>query len=177
MNKYIFLSNLRNVIKRKTTIISMLLILASAISNYLLIVSEQPNINSLSSFEYFTAIQGGGAGLLFVVLPITLTLLTGDIFIKERNSSLISFSLVKSDIETYIKNKLLSLGAINFLFLVSAQILILICALVIFPVKSSHIDQGYAIFAKDLLYSNPLLYCSIIIFNSGLMSIFFSFLV
>lgn len=175
MNKYIFLSDLRNLMKRKTTIISIVLIMLCAISNYYLILSEQPNINNVSSFESFVAIQGGGAGLLFIVLPLTLTILTGDMFIKERNSSVLSFSLVKIDIKTYIKNKLLSLGLINFLFMVSAQVLILVCAIAIFPTKNSHIDQGYVIFAKNLLYSKPFIYCAIIILNSGLMSIFFSF--
>lgn len=176
MNRNMFFNDLKTIMLRKTTIVSILAILTCAIVNYFVIINEQPNISSMSSFEYFVSIQGGASGLLFIILPLSLTLSTGDIFTKERNSSLISFSLVRVNREKYIKNKVLSLGAINFLFMIFCQVLILICALIIFPVKSSNINQGYVLFAKSLLYSNPIIYSVIIILNAGLMSIFFSFL-
>lgn len=176
MNKQMFFYELKTIACKKTTIFSAILLLLYATANYLLIINELPSINLLSSFESFVSIQGGGSGLLFVILPLSLTLATGSFFIKERNSSLFYFSLTKINSDEYIKNKLISVGVSNFSFMLFCQITMLICALIIFPVKSSNIDQGYIIFGKDLLYTNPLIYCAIIILNSGLMSIFFGFI-
>ena len=65
------------------------------------------NVPKMTCFEYFLNIQGDAVGFLHIVYFLAITLVIGDIFIKEKKSSMLYFSLVRSDVNRYIKRKMI----------------------------------------------------------------------
>ena len=65
------------------------------------------NVPKMTCFEYFLNIQGDAVGFLHIVYFLAITLVIGDIFIKEKKSSMLYFSLVRSDVNRYIKQKII----------------------------------------------------------------------
>lgn len=170
---------LRLLYLKKTTWIAIIVYLIAGLTNYWLIHSELPWANpyfefNTSFYEYFIQIQGGASGFMLLLLPLLVTLSTGDFFIKNRRSSILSYSLTRTNLKTYIKKELVSTGIISFLFVVVCQLLLLVCALLFTQITTVNPDQGLVTFAVDFLYRMPILYVLMIIINSGLMAAFFS---
>lgn len=167
---------LKSLIKKKFTWMAFFFYLLIAAGNIMFIRSEEPVGNPYftptSAFEYFVMIQGGGSGVLMVFLPLLVTLATGDFFIKERRSSLLSYSLMRTSLRQYIRSKVLSIGFSSFLFLFFCQLLLFISLLLIFPLTKPGVDNIN--YATDLLVHNPWIYCLLIILNSALMAFFYS---
>lgn len=171
--------DIKRLALKKTTWFALLLYILTAGGNVIFIRSElpltNPNYNPFSAFEYFISVQGGGSGFLFLLLPLTVALTTGDFFIGERLSSILSYSLIRAgSIKSYIRNRIISLGITSFLFTFFLQLLLLLSLSVLFPVSKPSLDQGIVYYAVDLFINNPLIYSFIIIINSALMAFFFS---
>lgn len=171
--------DIRRVVLKKSTWFALLFFILVAGVNIRFIYSElpiaNPNYDPFSAFEYFVSIQGGGSGFLFLLLPLVVTLTTGDFFIRERLSSILSYSLMRTDnVKVYIRNRIISLGITSFLFTFFIQLVLLLGLLLLFPVTTPNLDQGMVSYAENLFINNPLIYSLIIIFNSALMAFFFS---
>ncbi|MGH0567367.1 hypothetical protein CN394_14340 [Bacillus anthracis] len=170
--------DIRRLVTKKSTWFVLILFLLAGYGNFMLIRSEEPTGNpdyvSMSGFEYFVSSQGGGSGLLLVILPLLVTLATGDSFIRERRSSILSYSLMRINIDSYIKNRMLSLAITSSVFMFFCQLLLLILALCYFPVTKPSINQGIVEYAANLFVNNPGIYCFIILINSACMAFFFS---
>lgn len=137
-------------------------------------LAQNPLVSPMTSFEYFANVQGGASGTLFLILPLSISIATGSIFIKQKRSSIMSYSLVRSNINKFIKTQLFNIGALSFLFAIICQGGIFIATLLLFPNNNPHTSQGLIIFGRELLTSNPWIYSLIIILNSGLMASGFS---
>lgn len=171
--------DIKRLALKKTTWFALLLFILITGVNLKFIHSELPTSNPyydpLSAFEYFVSIQGGGSGFLLLLLPLGVTLTTGDFFIRERLSSILSYSLIRADnIKVYIRNRIISLGITSFLFIFFLQLILFIGTLVLFPVTKPKLDQGIVYYAVDLFINSPLIYSFIVIINSALMAFFFS---
>lgn len=172
--------DIKRVLLRKTTWFSILFFALIVVVNVMFIRSElplsNPNYEPFSAFEYFISIQGGMSGFVHLILPLVVTVTVGDFFISERLSSMLSYSLTRSDtVKSFIQNRMISLGITSFLSTLVVQLFILIGLLILFPVTKPSIDQGIVYYAVGLFESNPLIYSLIIIINSALMACFFSF--
>ncbi|MFS0647362.1 hypothetical protein [Siminovitchia sp. 179-K 8D1 HS] len=167
---------LKRLIKKKFAWVALFSYLLIAAGNILFIRSEEPVGNPYftptAAFEYFVMIQGGGSGVLMFFLPLLVTLATGDFFIKERRSSLLSYSLMRTSMRQYIRSKVLSIGVSSFSFLFFCQFLLFISLLWIFPLTKPGVDNIH--YATDLFVHNPWIYCLLIILNSALMAFFYS---
>ena len=171
--------NIKRLLTKKSTWIIFSIYIVLGIGNYLLIHSANPFANPnfefvTSFFEYFVMSQGGGSGFMFIVLPLLVTLSTGGFFIEKRHSSILSYSLIRSNAGKYIRNEVLSTGITSFLFVFCAQTLLFACSLFFSRIGVVDTTQGMIFFATDLLYKAPLFYVLIIIVNSSLMAFFFS---
>lgn len=173
--------NIKWLLSKKSTWFVLLTYLLLGIGNYMFIHSGMPFANpsfkfATSFWEYFIMAQGGGSGFLFVILPLLVTLSTGDSFIKKRHSSILSYSLTRSSVLKYIRNESISTGITSFIFVFFSQTLLLMCALLFSQISAVDVEQEMIFFASDLLYKAPLIYVLLIIVNSGLMAFFFSML-
>ncbi|MCJ7841738.1 hypothetical protein MUB24_12685 [Lederbergia sp. NSJ-179] len=168
--------DLKRLFVKKFTWMAIILYLLIAVANLMFIRSEEPvgnpDFTPTPAFEYFVMIQGGGSGVLMIFLPLLVTLATGDFFIKERRSSLLSYSLMRASMRQYICCKLASIGVISFLFLFLCQLLLFIGLLTVFPLTKPSVDNVF--YATDLFLHSPWMYCILIIFNSALMAFFYS---
>ncbi len=168
--------DLKRLITKKFTWVAIFFYLLIAATNILFIRSEEPVGNPYftptPAFEYFVMIQGGGSGVLMVFLPLLVTLATGDFFIKERRSSLLSYSLMRTSLRQYIRCRVLSIGVSSFLFLFFCQLLLFISLLLVFPLTNPSVSNVN--YATDLLVHNPWIYCLLVIINSALMAFFYS---
>lgn len=166
------------LIKKKSAWFALLLFLLIAGANIMFIRSEQPIANPYfeppSAFEYFVSVQGGGSGFLLLFLPLAVTLATGDIFIRERRSSMLSYSIVRANTKQYIQSRTVSLGIASFLFTFISQLLLFLGTLLFFPITQPSTDQGIVYYAANIFINNPWIYCFIIIVNSALMAFSFS---
>lgn len=173
-----FIYNIKLFASRKNFILSIFITVLIAIVNIFFIKSQQPVSNSLiepmTSFEYFVNVQGGASGFLCLVLPLSVTFATGDIFIKEKKSSIMSYSLMRTNIDTYIKKRLFYIGATSFLFVFLVQCLIFFITLILFPANDPGLNHDTVIYGKDLFLSNPWVYCFIVLITSSLMAFWFS---
>lgn len=172
-----FLYNIKIFLFRKDIFFSLFITIILAVLNILFIKSEQPQnllIPQMTSFEYFINVQGGASGILYLLLPLSVSIATGGIFIKQKKSSIISYSLTRVNIKTFIKRKLIYIGSASFLFMLICQGFIFIITLLLFPNNNPDAGQGLIIYGKDLLSSNPWVYSFIIILNSCLMAFWFS---
>lgn len=174
----IWKQDVKKLLASYTTWISFIIYLIIAFANILLVYSEQPTANpmyeSMSSFDYFVSVQGGGSGFLFIFLPLAITLATGDFFIKERRSSMLSYSLVRTGSKQYIWTKITVFGTLSFLFVFVIQAILLIVTMTFFPFKLPALDQGIVFYAAPLFLNQPFLYCLLIILNQSLMAFFYS---
>ena len=171
--------NVKRLREKKNTWIILLIYLLLGIGNYMAIHSgmpfANPNFEFVTSFwEYFVSVQGGGSGIMFVVLPLLVTLSTGEFFIEKRHSSILSYGLIRSSKRTYIRNEIFATGITSFIFVSFAQVILLISALFFTRIGVVDPDQGMIFFAERLLYNAPLIYVLLIIINSSLMAFFFS---
>jgi len=149
------------------------------VGNYIFVHSGFPFANpdfefATSFWEYFIRAQGGGDGFLFVMLPLLVTLSTGDFFIKKRHSSILSYSLTRTSVSKYIKNEVIATGITSFIFVFFAQMLLLLVALCFSQIGTVDVGQEMIFFATSILYKAPLVYILLIIINSSLMAFFFS---
>ncbi len=175
MNEFIY--NMKVFLFRKNVFVSLLITIILSLLNIILIKLEQPQnilIPKMTSFEYFVNVQGGASGTLFLVLPLSVSVATGGIFIKEKKSSIMSYGLTRINVRTFIKRKLIYIGSISFSFMFICQLSIFMIALLLFPNNNPDASQGLIVFGRDLLVSNPWLYSFIIILNSCLMAFWFS---
>lgn len=168
--------NVHSLINKKSVWIAMLLFIVISLLNYEFIKSEEPianpNYTPSSAFHYFVFAQGGGSGFLFVFLPLFVAIATGDLFIRERKSSYLMFSIMRTDIVTYIKSKTVSIGICSALIMAFAQTLLLIYTLIVFPVSLPDPNNTVPYFAKNIYLNSPLLYCFMLILNSSVMAFF-----
>lgn len=133
------------------------------------------NFPQMTSFEYFLNIQGDAVGFLHMLYFLTITLAIGDIFIKEKKSSVLYFSLVRTDIKKYIREKIVSIGFTSVLFILFSQIILLIISMILYSSNSPSISQDYVLYINKEFFSNhPLIYCFIVIFNSCIMAFAYS---
>lgn len=84
------------------------------------------NVPKMTCFEYFLNIQGDAVGFLHIVYFLAITLVIGDIFIKEKKSSMLYFSLVRSDVNRYIKQKIIGIGFMGIVFMFLSQVMLLL---------------------------------------------------
>jgi hypothetical protein len=171
--------NIKGLLVKKSTWFILLSYLLLGLGNYAFIHSGFPFLNpnfefTTSFWEYFIMAQGGGSGFLFVVLPLLVTLSTGDFFIKKRHSSILSYSLIRSSASKYIRNEIISTGITSFIFVFFAQTLLLLSALFFSQIGTVDSQQGMIFFASNILYQAPAIYVLLIIINSSLMAFFFS---
>ena len=171
-------ADITRLCKKTTTWLTVVLYLLLGYANFLSILSEQPISNPSfvqpSAFEYFVMSQGGGSGFLLIVLPLLVTIGTGDFFIREKHSSMMSYMLMRTTSKSYIINRLISLALSSAFFIFCCQFLLLVLAMVLFPITTPDQNQGMIFYSVNLLMNSPLLYSFLIIFNSCLMAIFFS---
>ncbi|MCL1990926.1 MAG: hypothetical protein FWG67_08570 [Defluviitaleaceae bacterium] len=177
--KAILQQKLKKLISKKSTWLIIIIYLTVGIGNYWFIHSEHPWANpyfefNTSFFEYFVLIQGGGSGFMFILLPLLVTLSTGDSFIKTRRSSILSYGLMRTNLVSYIRNEVLSTGMISFIFVALCQFLLFFFSLFFTQIAIVNAEQGMIIYAVELLNAAPLIYILLIIFNSSLMAFFFS---
>lgn len=162
----------------KNAVIAFIMYFAISILNIYFVRSELPLSNPSymqpCAFDYFVMIQGGGSGFLFVLLPLIVTLSTGDLFIKERTTSILSYSLTRVSEKKYIVNKITSIGIGSFLFLLFTELILLFVIMVIFPTGNLVSPNENVYYAVGLFINHPVLYCLLIVINSSLMAVFFS---
>ncbi len=180
MKYRILKEDIKRFLFNKNTLIAFIMYFAICVLNIYFIRSELPLSNPSykhpSAFDYFVIIQGGGSGFLFVLLPLIVTLSTGDLFIKERTTSILSYSLIRVSKKRYIVNKITSIGIGSFLFLLLTQLILLFALMIVFPISSLVTPNENVYYALNLFIKNPFLYCLLIAINSSLMAIFFSIL-
>jgi len=175
----LFKEDLKRLFLKKSAYLTIIIYLVIGYANFMFIISEQPFANPYfiqpSAFEYFVQVQGGGSGFLMIILPLLVTLAIGDFFIKERQSSMLSFMLMRTSSMSYIRNRITSLGLASSIFLFVCQILLFALALILFPINAPlEENQGMVFFALDLLMNSPWVYSFVIIINSCLMAFCFS---
>lgn len=129
------------------------------------------NVPKMTCFEYFLNIQGDAVGFLHIVYFLAITLVIGDIFIKEKKSSMLYFSLVRSDVNRYIKQKIIGIGFMGIVFMFLSQVMLLIISMILYPIASPSLSQEYVLYiGKEFFSNHPFLYCFIVIFNSCIMT-------
>lgn len=165
-----------SIISKKSVWIAIILFYVISLLNYEFLKSEEPIANPYyipsPAFHYFVFAQGGGSGFLFVFLPLFVAIATGDLFIRERNSSYLMFSLMRTDINTYIRSKIISIGICSAVIMALSQLLLLSYTLIVFPVNLPDPSSTVPYFAENIYLNSPLLYCLILILNSSAMAFF-----
>ena len=91
-------------LNKRKLLIGIFILVVCGYLNMISIQSQQGlyvnlvNVPKMTCFEYFLNIQGDAVGFLHIVYFLAITLVIGDIFIKEKKSSMLYFSLVRSDV-------------------------------------------------------------------------------
>ena len=81
------------------------------------------------------------------------------------------FSLVRSDVNRYIKQKIIGIGFMGIVFMFLSQVMLLIISMILYPIASPSLSQEYVLYiGKEFFSNHPFLYCFIVIFNSCIMT-------
>ena len=164
-------------LNKRKLLIGIFILVVCGYLNMISIQSQQGlyvnsvNVPKMTCFEYFLNIQGDAVGFLHIVYFLAITLVIGDIFIKEKKSSMIYFSLVRSDVNRYIKQKIIDIGFMGIVFMFLSQVMLLIISMILYPIASPSLSQEYVLYiGKEFFSNHPFLYCFIVIFNSCIMT-------
>ncbi|WP_027701293.1 hypothetical protein [Metaclostridioides mangenotii] len=163
--------DIKLILKRRRVIFSALIAIILATLNLFWIGNDMIWTKSITGFEYFAYLNSGD-GIVGIIYPLFISLVVGDLFIKEKRSSVLSYKITRLNSNDYIKKKVYSVGASSFIYMFFIQIIILVISLIIFKTGIPLRSQKNIYFCTEMLYNNPFVYCLVLILNSSLMASF-----
>ncbi|MGG1657819.1 hypothetical protein [Brevibacillus sp. NRS-1366] len=167
---------LRRFLNRWQLWVAMLLMVACFIQGY---VSFRPFGLEIDQYHdnYFVAFsnaQGMGAeAILAGVYPLIISLLAGDSLVRDKRSGFDRYILTRASYRKYILAKLLSSAIVVTLFVYIVEVIMFVCAMVVFPsTETVQAIQGITpVYAENIFLTYPYLFILLITSNAVLYGI------
>ncbi|GAC42652.1 hypothetical protein [Paenibacillus popilliae] len=123
---------------------------------------------------YFYAHGAGAEALLAGIFPLAVTLLVGHSLAWDRKTGFYNYVMIRTNCWKFIGSKLVSAAISSFVLVCVTELIAMAYAMVRYPIYD--ISHSQIVYALDLYKADPFVYVLLIILNTILAAICFSFL-